>query len=189
MKMRLYNRPTSGNSYKIRLLLSILRIDYQTIPVAVEGGRNTVDAAYLELNPRGQIPTLDDNGLVLWGSTAILFYIASRYDSRRQWLPVDLQKSVMVMQWLEFAQNECNTGLFLARAIRRFGYAGDLSAARRDGETALKILESRLGHWLAPLCFDQAVFAHCFAKASMSIQFTPQRWPSGSSKLRPYMKL
>jgi glutathione S-transferase len=163
--MRLYDRPTSGNSYKIRLLLSILRIDYQTIPVAVEGGRNTVDAAYLALNPRGQIPTLDDDGLLLWGSTAILFYIASRYDSRRQWLPVDLQKSAMVMQWLEFAQNECNTGLFLARAIRRFGYAGDLSAARRDGEKALKILESRLERhdWLAgadPTIADIACFPY-----------------------------
>src|SRR5262249_44682607 len=42
---------------------------------------------------------------------------------------------------------------------------------------------------LFPLCFDQAVSLDmAFAAASRSIQFTPHMWPSGSSKLRPYMK-
>src|SRR3954469_5549456 len=37
---------------------------------------------------------------------------------------------------------------------------------------------------------DQAfAMSDCAAKPAMSIQFTPHMWPSGSSKLRPYMKL
>jgi hypothetical protein len=35
---------------------------------------------------------------------------------------------------------------------------------------------------------DHGAGAIALATASKSIQFTPQRWPSGSSKLRPYMK-
>src|ERR1700712_5924384 len=44
------------------------------------------------------------------------------------------------------------------------------------------------GH-LAQRGAGHATGAYVFlAIASKSIQFTPQRWPSGSSKLRPYMK-
>jgi len=141
--MLLYDRATSGNSYKIRLFCSLLRLDCETKAVYAEDGRNIVDAAYLALNPRGQIPTLDDDGFVLWGSTAILCYLANRYDDRRCWLPADFQASAEVMQWMELAQNEV-TGLFLSRAIQRFGYSGDLAAAQRAGNKALDILEGRL---------------------------------------------
>lgn len=41
--IRLYSRLTSGNSYKIRLLLSILRIEHEIVPVEMEAGRNKVD--------------------------------------------------------------------------------------------------------------------------------------------------
>lgn len=147
--MILYERPTSGHSYKIRLLLSALGITYESVTVLAENGRNVVDDDYLKLNPRGQIPTLRDRDLVLWGSTSILYYIASRFDSARRWLPDDVGVSAQVFQWMEFAQNDVQ-GLFLSRAISKFGYAGDLESARKQGNRALDILDDRLSdhEWL-----------------------------------------
>src|ERR1051325_8538925 len=53
--------------------------------------------------------------------------------------------------------------------------------------TTLDIVNAPLS---AGLGFDQAfAMSDCAAKAARSIQFTPHMWPSGSSKLRPYMKL
>lgn len=162
--LKLYQRVTSSYSYKVRLLLSLLDLPYERMEIARHpNGLNVVDQAYLRLNPRGQIPTLDDDGVVLWGSTAILTYIAARYDPTRSWLPVDPGKLAAVMQWLELAQNECRTGLFLARAISRFGYTGDLAPARRDSAVALRMLERRLerSDWLAgewPTLADIACF-------------------------------
>jgi len=162
--MLLYHRPTSGHSYKVRLLLSLLHADYEESLIFAKDGKNVVDDAYYALNPRGQIPTLDDGGVVLWGSTATLVYVASRYDTGRTWLPVQPAAMARVMQWMELAQNEVN-GLFLSRAIQKFGYSGDLATAQIAGNKALDILERQLArqHWLAgeqPTIGDIACFPY-----------------------------
>ncbi|HEX7638362.1 MAG TPA: glutathione S-transferase family protein [Burkholderiaceae bacterium] len=162
--MLLYQRPTSGHSYKVRLLLSFLSVEHDEIEIRASDGRNVVDPSYFELNPRGQVPTLEDDGVVLWGSTAILVYLASRFDAARTWFPVDARRAAEVTQWLELAQNEVN-GLFLSRAIQKFGYPGDLAAAQRAGNRALDILEQRLARsrWLAgdgPSIGDIACFPY-----------------------------
>jgi glutathione S-transferase len=179
--IRLYHRLTSGNSYKVRLLLSILQLEYEGVAVELERGRNKVDEAYLRLNPRGQIPTLVDDELVLWGSTAILFYLAGKYDTGQRWLPAEVGAASEIMQWLELAQNECNSGLFLARAIRRFGYEGDLATALRDGRKALDVLEARLRdrEWLV---LQRATIADlaCFPYAALAGEggFQLSDWPA-----------
>jgi glutathione S-transferase len=127
-----------------------------------------VDEAYLALNPRGQIPTLVDGDTVLWGSTGILVYLANRHDPSGTWLPRgDPANLGRIMQWLELAQNEISTGLFRACAIVRFGYGGNIDAARQDGAVALHVLEKRLaagGNWLAggdaPTIADIACFPY-----------------------------
>ncbi len=163
--LKLHDREKSGNAYKVRLLLSFLDIAYERIPVALKDGRNQVESSYYQLNPRGQIPTLQDGDATLWGSTAILTYLALRYDRTERWLPRDPLRFGQVMQWLELAQNEIQTGLFQARAIVQFGLAGDLPSAQRLAGQALEVLESRLGHqrWLAgpdPSIADIACFPY-----------------------------
>src|SRR5512139_513245 len=102
--LKLYDREGSGNCYKVRLLLSFLDLPYERIPVAMKAGKNQVDNDYLRLNPRGQIPTLQDGEVTLWGSTAILCYLAARYDKTDRWLPREPAQLGEVMQWLELAQ-------------------------------------------------------------------------------------
>ncbi len=168
--LTLYDREGSGNAYKVRLLLALLDVPYERIPVAIKDGRNDVDAAYLALNPRGQIPTLVDGTEHLWGSTAILAYLAARHDPARTWLPQDPLRLGQVMQWLELAQNEIANGLFRARVIAHMGLPGDLDAAQAQARMALDVLESRLAgaDWLAGegptiadvACFPYAALAH-----------------------------
>jgi glutathione S-transferase len=164
-KLWLYDRSTSGNSYKARLLLSFLDVSYQKVDVPLDSGRNKIDDAYLGLNPRGQIPTLVHGQVVLWGSTAILAYLASQFDPSKTWLPEQPAAVGQVMQWLELAQNEVTSGLFRTRAIRRFGYSGDLEQATRDGTKALEMLDHALTDrdWLAaahPTIADVACFPY-----------------------------
>jgi glutathione S-transferase len=163
--LRLYDREGSGNAYKVRLLLSFLDIVYEKIPVSMQDGRNCVDSVYLQLNPRGQIPAMVDGEVRLWGTTAILCYLAARYDRSKNWLPLKPAILGEVMQWLELAQNEIMTGLFRSRAIVKFGIAGNLAAAQHDAGRALSVLESRLGgkSWLAgngPTIADIACFPY-----------------------------
>jgi glutathione S-transferase len=183
--LKLHDRNKSGNAYKIRLLLSFLNLPYEPIPVALKDGRNQVDSSYFELNPRGQIPTLQDGDAVLWGSTAILSYLALRYDKTEQWLPRDPVRFGQLMQWLELAQNEIQSGLFQARAIVQFGLAGDLQAAQRIAAQALDVLESRLriAQWLAgpaPTIADIACFPYVALAGEGKVDVSPypgvQRW-------------
>ena len=190
MRMKLYQRDTSVYSYKVRLLLAFLRVPYEAVAVKrLPDGRNEVGPEYLRLNPRGQIPTLEDDGVVLWGSTAILTYIALRYDPQRHWLPGDAAAAAEVAQWLELAQNEVRTGLFLTRAISRFGYAGDLDKARSTAQGALRLLEQRLcgRPWLVgerPTLADLA----CFPEVALNegVEFTPAEFPSVLSWLQRF---
>jgi glutathione S-transferase len=167
--LTLYDREASGNCYKARLLLSLLDVPYRRVPVAMANGINQIDTEYLKLNPRGQIPTLLDGDLVLWGSTAILCYLAARHDPARRWLPEAPAQLAEVMQWLELAQNEILDGLFRARAIVKFGIAGNLDSSRDTGRRALAVLESRLDSapWLAG---DQATVADiaCFPYVALA---------------------
>lgn len=196
--IRLYDRNTAGNPYKVRLLLAFLGLDYQSIPITRAAGKNIVSPDYLNLNPRGQIPTLDDDGFVLWGSSAILVYLAGRYDPARRWLPEDTRQVAQITQWLELAQNEIQSGLFMARAIAMFGYSGDLDAARAAGKTALTVLETGLGtrDWLvgeAPTIADIACFPFTALAAESGFDVTPfprvQRWIERFKNLDGYFEI
>jgi glutathione S-transferase len=184
--INLYGRATSGNTYKVRLLMAFLRVPYQEIEIRLgTGGRNQVDQSYLALNPRGQIPTLVDGDTILWGSTSILVYLARRYDTSEAWLPChDAAGLGRIMQWLELAQNEVNAGLFRARAIARFGYEGNLDAARHDGEVALSVLEKRLNAgntWLASSGAPTVADIACFPYVALA--------PEGGFDLAAYPSL
>jgi len=147
--LKLYVNERSGNSYKPRLLLSMLGVPYETIAVDL-AKREQKQPDFLKLNPRGQVPALDDAGTVIWDSTAILVYLARKYGGDA-WLPVQPEPMAKVMQWLSFAQNEIHYGLQFARAIQHFGRRGDLEECRAYGRTALAVLQGHLANhpWLA----------------------------------------
>lgn len=147
--MKLYDIPLSGNCYKIRLFLSLLGKEYETIPVNAAAAENRV-AAFLKINPRGQVPVLDDNGVIIWDSTAILMYLARSYADEK-WLPLDAEKLAAVGQWLAVAQNEILYGLARARAMVLLKRAGDMQEYLTVGTGILEVMETHLEnrHWLA----------------------------------------
>lgn len=68
----------SGNCHKVRLLLSLLGLEYRSIRADGAGGAHK-RPDFLRLNPWGQVPVLSDDGLVLRDSQAILIYLAKQY--------------------------------------------------------------------------------------------------------------
>jgi glutathione S-transferase len=147
--LKLYVNERSGNSYKPRLLLSMLGVPCELVAVDL-ARREQKRPDYLKLNPRGQVPVLEDDGTVIWDSTAILAYLARRHGGDA-WFPLEPEAMAKVMQWLAFAQNEIHYGLQFARAIKHFGRPGNLEECRAYGRTALAVLQGRLANhpWLA----------------------------------------
>jgi len=54
----LYDMSLSGNCHKVRLLLSLLALPYQTQPVNLRGGEQR-SPDYLQRNPFAQVPTVN----------------------------------------------------------------------------------------------------------------------------------
>ncbi len=162
--MRLYDVEVSGNCYKIRLLLSLLGIDYERYAVDFYEGHEHKSDAYLALNPRGQVPVLTDGDVTVWDSQAILVYIARKHGGE-SWLPTDAAGLAEIMQWLAVSENEALFGLARARAIKIFGRAGNLEEVQALGGKGLDVLEGRLAahDWLAlgrPTIADIACFPY-----------------------------
>ncbi|EJB03103.1 maleylacetoacetate isomerase [Rhizobium leguminosarum bv. trifolii WSM597] len=71
----LYDYWRSSASYRVRIALNLLEIDYRTVPVnLLEGAHRKPD--YLTLNPQGLVPTLMIDGKTLTQSLAIIEYLA-----------------------------------------------------------------------------------------------------------------
>lgn len=73
----LHGAPYARTNYVIWTLKE-LGLEYENIPVNPMRGE-TKTPEYMALNPNGLIPTLEEDDLVLWESTAINFYLAKNY--------------------------------------------------------------------------------------------------------------
>jgi glutathione S-transferase len=162
--MKLYITPTSGNAWKVRLLLSMLKQNYETIVLDTAKGEHKTPE-FRKLNPRGQVPVLVDGKHVFWDSTACLVYLARKYGGE-QWLPTDAEGLAEVQQWLALSNNELHYGLQWARGvkigIRSIGSYDEYATYGRNG---LAVLEGRLksNDWLAcgrPTIADLACYCY-----------------------------
>lgn len=166
----------SGNAYKARLLLAMLGVPYEQVLVDLAHAENR-KPLFLKLNPRGQVPVLEDGGRVYWDSTAILVYIARKHEAH-DWLPLDAEAMAEVMQWLALAQNEVRYGLQAAYVMLTYNRGGHLAECQDLGRSALAVLDGRLsGHdWLAlerPTLADIACYPYAASAPQAGIALEP----------------
>lgn len=172
----LYGAPLSGHSHRVEALLCLLKLPYRMMETDAEKRK---EPAFLALNPMGQIPAILDGDLCLADSTAILVYLAKRYDPDGAWLPEDPVGAAAVQRWLSLASGELKFGPATARAMLRWNRPGDLEAAQALGHRLLRFMEQHLEkhRWLAanhPTIADLACYAYV------------ARAPEGGVSLEPY---
>lgn len=146
---KLYDFPLSGNCHKVRMMLSLLGLDYELVNMDLLK-REQFAPDFLKLNPLHKVPVLDDGGFVLRDSSAILIYLARKYGSS-DWYPEDPEGMGEVQQWLSLAVNEVFHGLAISRALIIFKREGDHAGAVALAKATLDVMEQRLSRhdWLA----------------------------------------
>lgn len=117
----LHGTALSGHTHRVELFLNLLQLPYRRIDTPGPVRRS---AEFLRLNPRGQIPVLQDGEIVLADSNAILVYLARRYAAGSAWLPDDPAGAARVQAWLSMAAGEIAFGPAKARISARFGDTG-----------------------------------------------------------------
>lgn len=96
--MKLYDWPNSYNSRKIRAIAFECDLPIETVVMNMAAGDHK-KADFLEKNPNGKVPLLEDGNFCLWESNAICCYIAGK-DPARKLLPTEPQQRANVDKWM-----------------------------------------------------------------------------------------
>lgn len=72
--MKLYDYFRSTASYRVRIALKLKNISYNSVAIDLRNGEQHA-SNYLEINPQGLVPTLDENGHLIHQSLAIIEYL------------------------------------------------------------------------------------------------------------------
>ena len=79
-------------------------LDYEIVPLAMfTAEMKTKD--YLAIHPLGKVPAIEDDGFVLWETSAIFAYLVAKYSDGSLLPPAETQAGALAAQWIGFGEN------------------------------------------------------------------------------------
>ncbi|UZE48799.1 glutathione S-transferase family protein [Rhodopseudomonas sp. P2A-2r] len=102
----------SPNPTKVALLLEELGLPYEPVPVDTRTG-GQFDPDYLAINPNAKVPAIDDDGVVVFDSNAILLYLAEK--TGKFLPPAGAKDRAELLSWLMFVAT--GVGPFFGQAV------------------------------------------------------------------------
>lgn len=174
--LKLYDYELSGNCYKVRLLLSFLKLPHKQELIEFYPSKQHKSEAFLKINPLGQLPVLSDEDVIIRDAQAILIYLAHKYDKEKTWYPI-MQTDLLgqVSEWLFFA-NELTLTSSAARLHDGFFYTDiHIEKCRKSAHKLFRILDEQLyfneqnGHsWICKSLFPTIADIACFPYTILS---------------------
>lgn len=158
-----YSFPLSGHAHRVALMLSLLDVPHERVDVDLRQGEHK-GPAFLARNAFGQVPVIDDNGVVIADSNAILVYLAKQYGGA-SWLPEEAAAAAQVQRWLSVAAGPLANGPAAARLVTVFGASFDVDATLARAHALLAVMDQELSHrdylaGAAPTIADVACYAY-----------------------------
>lgn len=112
--LKVWGRRSSFNVQKVLWLVGELGLSHQHIAAGGDHG-GLDDPDFLTMNPHGWVPVIDDDGVVVWESHAILRYLAAQYGGSGWW-PDTPAARAQADGWMDWAQTTLQrdflTGVF-----------------------------------------------------------------------------
>jgi glutathione S-transferase len=99
--LKLWGRVNSINVQKVLWALDELRVPCERTDAGMQFGVVN-DPFYRKMNPNGRVPTIDDDGFVLWESNAIVRYLCAKHGAGTLW-PNDLRRRADSDRWMDWA--------------------------------------------------------------------------------------
>jgi glutathione S-transferase len=99
--LKIWGRVNSVNVKKVLWCAEELALPYQRIDAGREHG--VVDSdEYRKLNPNGLVPTIEEDGFMLWESHSIVRYLSAKHGAGTLW-PADLRQRADAERWMDWA--------------------------------------------------------------------------------------
>ncbi len=200
-ELTLYSMPSSGNSYKVRLMLALLGKSYRHI--GMEYLTPELDRAHAAgVLPLKKLPVLElADGNRLPESGAILTYLAEGTD----WLPNDPIARARTLAWMFWEQNQHEGTIAVRAALLHYPNRAHLATPERlaelldAGHERLQQMEDHLAtrDWIvgdAPTIADLALYAYTHTAGTLGgfdmVRFPAiTRWLARVTALSGYVSL
>jgi glutathione S-transferase len=98
--LKIWGRLTSSNVQKVMWCIDELGVVHERVDVGGPFGR-TKEPAYLAMNPNGLVPTLEEDGFILWESNSCVRYLAAKHGAGSLW-PTDLRVRADAERWMDW---------------------------------------------------------------------------------------
>ena len=147
MTLKIHHHPLSTYSRRVLIVLIEKNIAYESVIVDM-AGRAHRSPTYLALNPYGRVPTLEEDGLVLYESTAILNYLEATHPTPAL-VPSDARGRALVDMHMKLCDLQMGrpsgTIIFPKRFLPKDRWnEAAIAAAKADIEKHFAILERHL---------------------------------------------
>jgi glutathione S-transferase len=101
--LKIWGRANSVNVKKVLWCCEELGLEFERVDAGMQFGVvNTPE--YRRLNPNGLVPTIEDDGFVLWESHAIVRYLAAKHGEGSLW-PQDLRARADADRWMDWTSS------------------------------------------------------------------------------------
>ncbi|MFG6207860.1 glutathione S-transferase family protein [Pseudomonas retamae] len=102
--LKIWGRKNSSNVRKALWAAEELGLAYEAIDAG--GAFGVVDTPeYRAMNPNGRVPVIEDEGLVLWESNAIVRYLLARHAPDSAWYPADPRARATADKWMDWTSS------------------------------------------------------------------------------------
>ncbi len=174
--LKVLGRLSSINVRKVVWTCVELGLDYEREDWGA-GFRDPHAPDFLALNPNALVPVIEDQGFVLWESSAIIRYLARKYDGEHL-LGETVQEQALVDQWLGWQVAELNgvwgyAVMALVRKLPGYDNPAQIEKSIAAWTDKMAILDAQLGRTRAYVAGER------FSVADISIGLSVQRWYGG----------
>ncbi|MBI2295480.1 MAG: glutathione S-transferase family protein [Betaproteobacteria bacterium] len=98
--LKIWGRTNSINVQKVLWTCAELKLQYDRVDAGMQFGVNNTPE-YLAMNPNGLVPTISDDGFILWESHAIVRYLSRKHGRGTLW-PADDKVCADADRWMEW---------------------------------------------------------------------------------------
>ena len=99
--LKIWGRVNSVNVKKALWVADELGLKYERVDAGMQFGV-TKTPEYLKMNPNSLVPTIEDDGFVLWESHTIVRYLCAKHSAGKL-CPSDLKARADVERWMDWA--------------------------------------------------------------------------------------